>query len=111
MTEWQARTIEQRNLLNPAFCAVVLWNVAKWGFGISLTELVGEGNIYGVLGLLEGQRMTIEPEGFDDTHARGGAEHRLRAGDIAQKWQPLGVGSIEVHKPRERLASGNNETE
>lgn len=29
MTEWQARTIEQRNLLNPAFCAVVLWNVAK----------------------------------------------------------------------------------
>ena len=29
MTGWQARTIEQRNLLNPAFCAVVLWNVAK----------------------------------------------------------------------------------
>ncbi len=29
MTEWQVRTIEQRNLLNPAFCAVVLWNVAK----------------------------------------------------------------------------------
>lgn len=29
MTEWQARTIEERNLLNPAFCAVLLWNVAK----------------------------------------------------------------------------------
>ena len=29
MTEWQDRTIEQRNLLNPAFCAVVLWHVAK----------------------------------------------------------------------------------
>lgn len=29
MTDWQARTIEQRNLLNPAFCAVVLWHVAK----------------------------------------------------------------------------------
>ena len=29
MTEWQARTIEQRNLLNPAFCAVVLWHAAK----------------------------------------------------------------------------------
>ena len=28
MTEWQDRTIEQRNLLNPAFCAVVLWQVA-----------------------------------------------------------------------------------
>ena len=31
MTEWQARTIEQRNLLNPAFCAVVLWIVANVG--------------------------------------------------------------------------------
>lgn len=29
MTEWQDRTIEQRNLLNPAFCAVVLWQVAR----------------------------------------------------------------------------------
>ena len=29
MTEWHDRTIEQRNLLNPAFCAVVLWQVAK----------------------------------------------------------------------------------
>ena len=28
-TDWQARTIEQRNLLNPAFCAVVLWQVAR----------------------------------------------------------------------------------
>ncbi|MEW5788284.1 MAG: three component ABC system middle component [Pseudomonadota bacterium] len=28
MTAWHARTIEQRNLLNPAFCAVVLWQVA-----------------------------------------------------------------------------------
>jgi len=29
VTEWHARTIEQRNLLNPAFCAVVLWHAAK----------------------------------------------------------------------------------
>ena len=28
-TDWQTRTIEQRNLLNPAFCAVVLWQVAR----------------------------------------------------------------------------------
>ena len=55
--------------------------------------------------------MSIEPEGFGDTHARGGIEHRLRNGDIAQKWQPLGVGSVEVHKPRERLSSGNNNEE
>ena len=46
----------------------------------------------GVAGLLEGARMTIEPAGFAEVHARGGAEHRLRAGD-ASKWQPLGIGS------------------
>jgi lysine 2,3-aminomutase len=63
----------------------------------------------GVLALLEGERMSIEPAGFSDTHARGGVEHRLRSGDIAQKWQPLGVGSIEMHKPRERLAAGKEE--
>ena len=49
----------------------------------------------GIYGLLEGQRMSIEPEGFDQVHARGGAEHRLRSGKVAQKWQPLGVGAIE----------------
>jgi lysine 2,3-aminomutase len=49
----------------------------------------------GIFGLLEGQRMTIEPEGFDTTHARGGGEHRLRSGELAAKWQPLGVGAME----------------
>jgi lysine 2,3-aminomutase len=49
----------------------------------------------GVLALLEGERMTIEPEGFSLVHARGGLEHRLRSGDIAKKWQPLGVGVID----------------
>ncbi|HSM56722.1 MAG TPA: lysine 2,3-aminomutase [Candidatus Sulfomarinibacteraceae bacterium] len=49
----------------------------------------------GVFGLLEGQRMFIEPQGFEEVHARGGAEHRLRSGEQAQKWQPLGVGAIE----------------
>jgi lysine 2,3-aminomutase len=46
----------------------------------------------GVAGLLEGERMTIEPAGFSEIHARGGAEHRLRSGD-AGKWQPLGIGT------------------
>src|SRR5690606_872870 len=49
----------------------------------------------GVLGLLEGQRMFSEPEGFSDVHARGGAAHRLRSGEVSRRWQPLGVGSIE----------------
>ncbi|MCC9597989.1 MULTISPECIES: three component ABC system middle component [unclassified Rubrivivax] len=29
MTAWQDRTIEQRNLLNPAFCAVAMWHLAR----------------------------------------------------------------------------------
>jgi lysine 2,3-aminomutase len=65
----------------------------------------------GVLALLEGEKMFIEPEGFEEVRARGGGEHRLRSGEIAQKWQPLGVGSIEVHKPRERLTTGKEETQ
>ncbi len=52
----------------------------------------------GIYGLLEGQRMSIEPAGFADVHARGGAEHRLRSGDLAQKWRPLGIGALESDK-------------
>jgi lysine 2,3-aminomutase len=45
----------------------------------------------GVLGLLEGERMTIEPAGFAQTHVRGGGhQHRLNAD--THKWQPLGIG-------------------
>lgn len=54
----------------------------------------------GVLGLLQGEKMFIEPEGFDEVHARGGSEHRLRSGEVKQKWQPLGVGAME-HEPAE----------
>ncbi len=52
----------------------------------------------GVLNLLEGKQMAIEPAGFAETRARGGAEHRLRSGEIKEKWQPLGVGAIESGK-------------
>jgi lysine 2,3-aminomutase len=45
----------------------------------------------GVHGLLAGERMTIEPSGFAETHVRGaGQQHRLNAD--AHKWQPLGIG-------------------
>ncbi len=45
----------------------------------------------GVLGLLEGQRLDIEPQGFAEAHRRGAVEaHRLQADP--HKWQPLGVG-------------------
>ncbi len=49
----------------------------------------------GVLGLLEGERLTIEPEGFANTHLRGdGHQHRLNTDQ--HKWQPLGIGAGEA---------------
>lgn len=38
MTAWQDRTIEQRNLLNPAFCAVAVWHLAR-GYATEATML------------------------------------------------------------------------
>jgi hypothetical protein len=47
----------------------------------------------GVLGLLEGERMWIEPKGFEQVHERGNTEaHRLQD---PSKWIPFGVGAIE----------------
>ena len=47
----------------------------------------------GVLGLLEGERMWIEPRGFEEVHSRGNTEaHRLQD---PSKWVPFGVGAIE----------------
>jgi lysine 2,3-aminomutase len=47
----------------------------------------------GVLGLLEGERMWIEPKGFSEIHSRGNTEaHRLQD---PSKWVPYGVGAIE----------------
>jgi hypothetical protein len=46
-----------------------------------------------VLGLLEGERMWIEPKGFQEVHSRGNTEaHRLQD---PSKWVPFGVGAIE----------------
>lgn len=64
----------------------------------------------GILKLLEGEQMSIEPEGFTQIHARGGAEHRLRSGDLSHKWQPLGVGAMEGDRSQapERLTAESN---
>ena len=48
----------------------------------------------GVSALLEGRKMDIRPEGFDQTRRRGReGEHRLSAD--AAKWRPYGVGDEE----------------
>jgi lysine 2,3-aminomutase len=60
----------------------------------------------GVLGLLEGERMWIEPNGFSDVHSRGNTEaHRLQD---PSKWVPFGVGAIEgkAARPLKVLESG-----
>ena len=45
------------------------------------------------LGLLEGERMWIEPKGFEEVHTRGNTEaHRLQD---PSKWVPFGVGALE----------------
>jgi lysine 2,3-aminomutase len=43
----------------------------------------------GITGLLEGERMFIKPEGFDEIHDRQGIQHRLKD---ERKWAPLGIG-------------------
>ena len=44
--------------------------------------------------MLDGDKLLIKPEGFDQTHQRGGGKHRLNADE--HKWEPMGVGS-ETH--------------
>ena len=48
----------------------------------------------GLTALLDGEQMTIKPEGFDELRARGGLQHRLRDPNT-NKWKPLGIGSGE----------------
>ena len=44
----------------------------------------------GIFGLLQGEAMSVKPEGFDTLHIRGGKMHRLR--ENAEKWIPRGIG-------------------
>jgi len=53
----------------------------------------------GVFGLLEGEDMSIKPEGFDRLHERGSGIHRLR--ENAEKWVPRGIGDGKSKDKRE----------
>jgi len=50
----------------------------------------------GVFGLLEGEAMSLKPEGFDALHIRGGKMHRLR--ENTEKWIPRGIGEGKSKK-------------
>jgi lysine 2,3-aminomutase len=52
----------------------------------------------GISGLLEGDQMFIKPEGFEEIHARGGLQHRLKD---ERKWTPLGIGPGETEEAEE----------
>jgi lysine 2,3-aminomutase len=56
----------------------------------------------GVSGLLDGERLTIAPEGFNETHRRGGGAHRLNMDET--KWVPLGLGAEP--QPEPQVAAG-----
>jgi lysine 2,3-aminomutase len=68
----------------------------------------------GISGLLEGEQLTIEPAGWDATHARGGSKHRLNRDE--EKWHPRGIGAEKppaeteppVPAPREKNPSGKS---
>lgn len=51
----------------------------------------------GVTALLDGRRFSIRPEKFDELHARGTGQHRLR--DREEKWKPLGIGEPKPNLP------------
>ena len=44
--------VRYRAAVGGAVIAVPIWLLARWGFAIYVTELVGTGNLYGALGLL-----------------------------------------------------------
>jgi lysine 2,3-aminomutase len=46
----------------------------------------------GLTALLDGDKMFIKSEGFDEVHDRHGIQHRLKD---ESKWKPLGIGSGE----------------
>ncbi len=46
----------------------------------------------GLTALLDGEKMFIKSEGFDEVHDRHGVQHRLKD---ESKWKPLGIGSGE----------------
>ena len=49
----------------------------------------------GLTALLDGEKMTIKPEGFDKIHERCGIQHRLKD---PSKWNPLGIGPGELEE-------------
>lgn len=105
-TDWQARTIEQRNLLNPAFCAVVLWQVAK-GYRAEAETVAGataalpvELAFVGASFVLRGQTRSQLPGTVRTSLATWIQDHPLERSAVAK-----GVGILRPYV-REALLFG-----
>jgi len=46
----------------------------------------------GLTAMLDGEKLFLKPEGFDEIHDRHGTQHRLKD---ENKWKPLGIGPGE----------------
>jgi hypothetical protein len=105
-TDWQARTIEQRNLLNPAFCAVVLWQVAR-GYRAEAEAVAGataalpvELAFVGASFVLRGQTRSQLPGTVRTSLATWIQDHPLERSAVAK-----GVGILRPYV-REALLFG-----
>lgn len=90
MTAWQDRTIEQRNLLNPAFCAVAVWHLAR-GYATEATTL-GTGQqalpfelaFVGASLILRGQTREQLPRAITSSLATWVHDHPLERSAVAK---------------------------
>lgn len=106
MTAWQNRTIEQRNLLNPAFCAVAVWHLARGysteakALGTGQAALPFELAFVGASLVLRGQTREQLPHTITSSLATWVQDHPLERSAVAK-----GVVVLR-HTVREALLFG-----
>lgn len=90
MTAWQDRTIEQRNLLNPAFCAIAVWHIAGGYSREAMTldadqqELPFELAFVGASLVLRGQTREQLPRTITSSLATWVHDHPLERSAVAK---------------------------
>jgi hypothetical protein len=90
MTAWQDRSIEQRNLLNPAFCAVTVWHLARSyakearAIGTGQTALPFELAFVGASLVLRGQTREQLPRTIASSLATWLHDHPLERSAVAK---------------------------
>lgn len=90
MTAWQERTIEQRNLLNPAFCSIAVWHLAHGYRTESMTLQVHETSLplelafVGASFVLRGQTRDQLPRTVASSLATWMHDHPLERSAVAK---------------------------